>query len=315
MKYDNEHDYMNQIDSPTQWEHHGGFGPPSHITRIKDTSSELADARLSTGSLVHELAEEPGGMLLVVGVSGAHARWLTLSNPIISLSSPVDCVGLIDFLGGCILWRITLSSFNLNKCYPLPWRPNCPESNPPVPGSIALGFGQLQILEAVFPTYVLITNEGSCFSAGHSAWALQLVATRKSLFQIYPVLSLKGCDLGVGHHFLRISHIHTLLVIIGLNLPSTIRMTVVIFPSFPTYWFGHYTGFPLWNGSFFQQVTLVWMGCTISCSVCLSQFLVISAHAAVIAMADRSIDGGWSLALPWGDWTKCWTSQGAHHQA
>lgn len=313
MKY--EHDYMNQIDSPTQWEHHGGFGPPSHITRIKDTSSELADARLSTGSLVHELAKEPGGMLLVVGVSGAHARWLTLSNPIISLSSPGDCVGLIDFLGGCILWRITLSSFNLNKCYPLPWRPNCPESNPPVPGSIALGFGQLQILEAVFPTYVLITNEGSCFSAGHSAWSLQLVATRKSLFQIYPVLSLKGCDLSVGHHFLRISHIHTLLVIIGLNLPSTIRMTVVIFPSFPTYWFGHYTGFPLWNGSFFQQVTLVWMGCTISCSVCLSQFLVISAHAAVIAMADRSIDGGWSLALPWGDWTKCWTSQGARHQA
>lgn len=86
------------------------------------------------------------------------------------------------------------------------------------------------------------------FSAGHSAWALQLVATRKSLFQIYPVLSLKGCDLRVGHHFLRISHIHTLLVIIGLNLLSTIRMTAVIFPSFPTYWFGHYTGFPLWNG-------------------------------------------------------------------
>ena len=147
-----------------QWEHHGGFGPPSHISRIEDTSSELADARLSTGSLVHELAKEPG-MLLVVGVSGAHARWLTLSNPMKkSLSSPVDCVGLIDFLGGCILWR-TLSSFNLNKCYPLPW-PNCRESNPPVPGSIALGFGQIQILEAVFPTYVLITNEGSCFFGG-----------------------------------------------------------------------------------------------------------------------------------------------------
>ena len=50
---------MNQIDSPTQLEHLGVYGPPSPH-RIEDTSSELADARLSTGSLVHELAKELG---------------------------------------------------------------------------------------------------------------------------------------------------------------------------------------------------------------------------------------------------------------
>ena len=179
-----------------------------------------------------------GGMLLGVGAS---AGWLTLSYQSHSLVEPSWSCGFyrffVDISRAFVSWGgLPSVGFNpKNKCHPLPWRPNCRESK-------------------------------LCQLMAQSHWALGIAAGSTSLF-------LKGCDLRVGHHFLQISHIHTLLD--SSYLPPHFRHNQNDSGQIPIIshlFVWSLNRFPLVQ-CFKLNRSSSWMGCSICYSVCLSMLV------------------------------------------